>query len=152
MGSKCSNAEKLAAYGLYKQATVGDVNTGDWLVFFLGAGLIFFSHPSFALQSVLACLTSLASPSGMHGRAGKVCMGFGGCHSGLASFSTHDLCSLLQVSPKMTPWLNTLRRLTSRRRRISAKSCNLLLVVALYTPPGTITLQGFSIIPVIVGD
>ena len=30
MGKKCSNHEKLECYGLYKQATIGDVNIGSF--------------------------------------------------------------------------------------------------------------------------
>ena len=68
MGKKCSNDEKLAAYGLYKQATVGDVNTGDsnrW-------SLSLLSDPLHRLQTALECSTSLASPSGTLGNPGKV--------------------------------------------------------------------------------
>lgn len=48
---KAANADKLALYGLFKQATVGDVNTGDQ----------HYTHPIFWFTVPRLCLDQLRS-------------------------------------------------------------------------------------------
>lgn len=80
MPESTTNENKLILYGLYKQATVGDVNTSEYnalnVLCICTCCLKVATLCSYALsygQAVLACSTWETEQSGMHGRLLKVC-------------------------------------------------------------------------------